>query len=233
MINIVCLKWGKKYGAEYVNNLYAGVKRNTTLDFKFHCFTDDSVGINENVIIHALPYTDIEIWWNKLYLFSDEIRIPKGEPIFYIDLDTLITSNIDDLLSVNVDKIVMLQDFLVGLAQSCSTIASGLMAWKHGDYAYVWDEFIKDTAAAIASVYPHGDQGWVEKCITDYKLWQEEYPHRVVSFKVHCQDGLPSDAGIVCYHGRPSIPESVTCNEKIWKFNVKPQPWVLDYWSDK
>lgn len=233
MINIVCLKWGTKYGPEYVNNLLAGIKRNTTLDFKFHCFTDDSFGIDSEVIIHALPYTDIEIWWNKLYLFSDEIRIPKGETIFYIDLDTLITSNIDDLLQVNVDKIVMLRDFLVGLAKSCSNIASGLMAWKHGDYAYVWDDFIKDPSFAIQSVHPHGDQGWVEKCITEYSIWQVLLPNRVVSFKVHCQDGLPNNAGIVCYHGRPSIPESVTCNEKIWKFDVRPQPWVLDYWSSK
>lgn len=233
MINIVCLKWGDKYGAEYVNNLFEGIKKNTTTEFRFHCFTDNSIGILDGVIIHALPYRDIEIWWNKLYLFSDEIRIPKGEKIFYVDLDTLITNNIDELLQVNVDKIVMLRDFLVGLAKSCSNIASGLMAWKHGDYAYVWEDFIKNPDVAIASVHPHGDQGWVEKCISDYSIWQDLYPSKVVSFKVHCQSGLPPNASVVCYHGRPSIPESVTCNEKIWKFDIRPQPWVLNYWGRK
>jgi hypothetical protein len=54
----------------------------------------------------------------------------------------------------------------------------------------------------------------------------------VVSFKVHCRDGLPKNAAIVCYHGRPSIPESVHINERIWKFDLTPQPWVLDYWRD-
>lgn len=231
MIHIVCLKWGEKYGPEYVNNLFYSVRKNTTLPFKFHCFTDKIDGIDESVVIHSLPYKNIEIWWNKLYLFSKEINIPLGEKVFYIDLDTLITDNIDDLLSVEVDKIVMLRDFLVGLAQTCSTIASGLMAWRHGDYDYVWSDFIKDPQAAIESVHPHGDQGWIEKCITEYNLWQELYPRQVVSFKVHCLNGLPADAAIVCYHGRPSIPESISCKEKIWKFQVTPQPWVSNYWG--
>ena len=30
---IICMKWGTKYGAEYVNRLYNMVKRNLTLPF--------------------------------------------------------------------------------------------------------------------------------------------------------------------------------------------------------
>ena len=41
-VNILTLKWGAKYGPEYVNRLYAGVKRNLQLDFRFLCFTDNA-----------------------------------------------------------------------------------------------------------------------------------------------------------------------------------------------
>ena len=46
MINIVCLKFGTLYGPDYVNKLYAGVKQNTTVPFKFHCFTEKPEGIH-------------------------------------------------------------------------------------------------------------------------------------------------------------------------------------------
>ena len=37
---ILCMKWGTKYGAEYVNRLYNMVKRHLTLPFKMVCLTD-------------------------------------------------------------------------------------------------------------------------------------------------------------------------------------------------
>ena len=38
---VVCLKWGNKYSAEYVNKLYSMVKRNLTIDYEFVCFTEN------------------------------------------------------------------------------------------------------------------------------------------------------------------------------------------------
>ena len=232
MINIVTVKWGDKYDAAYVNKLYASIKRNTTLSFRFHCFTEDSSDLNPNVFAHDLPYTNLQSWWNKLYLFSNEIAIPKGEKIFYVDLDTLITDNIDDILSYGADKIIVLKDFLHGIARTAGTMGSGLMQWTHGKYEYIWSDFIRDPESAIKQVEPHGDQHWIDLCVINRLYWQDVLPDRVVSFKVHCREGLPNKAAIVCYHGRPSIPESVTINERIWKFDLTPQPWVLDYWKD-
>ena len=46
---IICMKWGTKYGAEYVNRLYNMVNRYLTLPFQMVCLTDDSTGIDANV----------------------------------------------------------------------------------------------------------------------------------------------------------------------------------------
>ena len=46
---IVCMKWGNKFGPEYVNNLYHMVKRNITLPFRFVCMTEIHDGIENGV----------------------------------------------------------------------------------------------------------------------------------------------------------------------------------------
>lgn len=235
MINIVCLKWGAKYGPEYVNRLYAGIKRHTTKNFKFWCFTEDPEGIHEDIAIVPLAYADqFDSWWNKIYLFSNLIPVAPGEQIFYVDLDTLIVNNIDDLLVEVSNKIIVLRDFYHGIAKTAGTVGSGLMTWRHGQYIKIWNEFIKDPNEAIRKCRPHGDQKWVELMLNgEWDFWQDLWPNRVVSFKVHCREGLPDSAHIVCYHGRPSIPESATEQVNDWRWKIDPQPWVLDHWKDQ
>ena len=40
MYNFACVCYGDKYSPEYVQKLYNMVERNTTIDYKFYCFTD-------------------------------------------------------------------------------------------------------------------------------------------------------------------------------------------------
>ena len=47
-VNIVCMKWGDRYGPEWVNRLYGMVARNTTWAFRFVCFTDNAAGIRDD-----------------------------------------------------------------------------------------------------------------------------------------------------------------------------------------
>ena len=39
------MKWGNKFPGEYVNRLYAMVSRNMNSEFRFICFTENSIGI--------------------------------------------------------------------------------------------------------------------------------------------------------------------------------------------
>ena len=234
MTNIVCLKWGNKYGPEYVNRLYQAVQRHTTRSFKFWCFTENPQGLLPEIKTLALSCTvDLESWWNKIFLFSLDNGVPVGEQILYVDLDTLVVGNIDHLFDAEqAPDIVVLKDFYKGIAKSAGNIGSGIMSWRHGQYKHIWENFVKDPAAAIQSVLPHGDQAWIESQISAWYHWQDLFPNAVVSFKMHCQHGIPSDAKIICFHGKPSIPESVTFAGRDWKWNLTPQPWVLEHWRD-
>lgn len=238
MINVVCLKWGDKYGAEYVNRLYHGVQRNITHDIRFWCFTENASGIRSDVEILPLNHgKSLHTWWHKIWLFSSHNGLPLGEQILYIDLDTLIVGYMDDLMAVDqVPDLVVLRDFYQGIARTAGEVGSGIMSWRHGVYDHIWQQFAEDTEAAVQSVHPHGDQAWIAANIEAWYYWQDLFPGRVVSYKIHCADGLPKDASIVCYHGRPSIPESVTesmpHSTALRRWQTKPAPWVLDHWRD-
>ena len=57
--HVICMKWGTKYGPEYVNRLYAMVRRHLSGDFRFVCLTDDSTGIHSEVQCLPIPPLDL------------------------------------------------------------------------------------------------------------------------------------------------------------------------------
>lgn len=236
--NVVCLKWGDKYGAEYVNRLAAGVRRHCRVPVRFWCFTDSAKDIDPQVICHDLPYAqDLDSWWNKLWLFSADSPMAPGENIFYVDLDTLITGDITDLVTFRSATIVVLRDFYHGIARTAADMGSGLMSWQSGNNNDIWQKFWEDPETAMADIRPQGDQKWVEKITQGRRqYWQDLFPGQVLSFKVDCVNGLPADGRIVCYHGRPSIPESITQGwdhrTAFRQWRSEPAPWVAQHWRD-
>lgn len=225
MINVVCLKWGDKFSADYVNNLFSGIERNTTTPFKFHCFTDDFAGILENIQCHKLPELDITGWWYKLWLFSNEVPFESGERIMFFDLDTIVTGNIDDILEYDCPA------DLCGLRNFYhpTRFASGLLMWRHGTQSHIWNNFLVDPAKAQA-LSRDGDQEWTENNAEHWTLWQEAFPDRIYSYKQSCVPDLPDTADIVCYHGTPSIVQSFTETVKNFDGTWPPTTWPKRHW---
>lgn len=95
-ITFICVKWGKKYGPEYVNNLYDSLSRNGLhhLPFNFVCYTDNRSGIHKE--IQCLPFSECtnswQGWWLKAQVFVPHPDI-NGWAI-YLDLDTVICDSI-------------------------------------------------------------------------------------------------------------------------------------------
>ena len=96
IVNIITMKWGIKYDSEYVNKLYRGVVRNTTKKFNFICFTDCSEGLNSNIEVREIS-EDWKCLLCKSTIFADFHNF-KGLN-FFIDLDMIITGNLDDIFS--------------------------------------------------------------------------------------------------------------------------------------
>lgn len=238
MVNVVCLKFGTLYGPEYVNRLYYAVHRNATVPFNFHCFTENSQGIDPAITIHTLPHKHIDGWWHKLYLFHADKQI--GGRIIYFDLDTLITGNVDDILQQD-EGFVVLHDFfrimqpnrVDKFGSGKEAVGSGVLSWNAGEHSHIWDTFAANPSQAIASLKPHGDQKWIERQQKERLYWQDLFPKQFVSFKVHCSKGLAPNARVVCYHGKPSIPESISTTTKVQGYIIPPASWVKEHWKDE
>lgn len=89
MYNVVCVKFGTKYSADFVNKLYSDIARLTRSDFKFYCYTDDPTGIDPEVnIIPPLGRPTLKGVWNKLRLFDP--AMPLEGKTYFFDLDVKI-----------------------------------------------------------------------------------------------------------------------------------------------
>ncbi len=77
---VLCLKWGDRYGPEYVNRLASAVRRHTRTPVTIVCFTDDATGIDPAVEIYPIPEIDLPAaemvtGWRKICLFRADLPI--------------------------------------------------------------------------------------------------------------------------------------------------------------
>jgi hypothetical protein len=102
VVNFITLKWGTKYGPEYVNRLYANLKNAYTGKFNFYCFTDDAQDINPAIHIRDIqelrPDPTQCFTVEKIFLFDPDIIKLSGNFVL-LDLDILIINDLYPYLS--------------------------------------------------------------------------------------------------------------------------------------
>ena len=95
-LNVVCVKFGTKYGADYVNKLYFGVKKHLSNTHTFSCFTEDPTGLDSAILIQPMRHT-WKTWWSKVQIFENSVyRETASDWVLIIDLDMIITGSIDN-----------------------------------------------------------------------------------------------------------------------------------------
>tara|TARA_B100001250_G_C19712544_1_gene749870 strand:+ start:314 stop:985 length:672 start_codon:yes stop_codon:yes gene_type:complete len=145
-INFVCLKWGTKYSADFVNKLYGMCSRNFK-GFDFHCMTEDPTDIRSEVNIIPLPEDDLERWWWKMWLFNEEwMTLDNG---VFLDLDLIIqkpfkpafANNMSLLYTDWIDVKQMHKDILGDRYKYCD-LNSSIMSWNIDTKRNnIWEEF--------------------------------------------------------------------------------------------
>ena len=96
---IICIKWGIKFGPEYVNRLHGMIGRNITPPFRLFCFTDDGAGLHPDIAVRPLPEFDYAApvntpgKWPKSRLWGDLGDV--AGVVLFLDLDVVITGNLD------------------------------------------------------------------------------------------------------------------------------------------
>jgi hypothetical protein len=151
------LRASKTYGPEHVTRLRAAVARNCTLPHRFVVLSDVEVGCERIPLREPWPR-----WWSKIELFRPGVADPDGTNV-YLDLDLLITGNIDRLVS-HPHRFSMARD-----DKFAKRANSSVMAWT-GDRSNIyaamkanarWNRFRFNEYFGMATGWV-GDQGLTE-----------------------------------------------------------------------
>lgn len=151
--------------------------------------------------IHCIPLKNRwPGWWSKMEMFRPDIR---GD-IFYLDLDTLVVESLRDIASV--DRLMVLRDFYRDGVRRTEGLQSSVMMLPESYRRNIWEIFASDPRGHMNQHMHGGDQRFLELFwLKTAGRWQDVLPGQIVSLKVHCQHGIPSDARVVCAHGRPKF----------------------------
>ena len=97
MLKICCVYFKGFYTPDYVSRLYRSLKKNSSIPFEFVCLSDTDV--EADVVLPYNHYDKIKKHWHKLKFFSPNFAYQKPEDdIIVMDIDQVITGNVDDLL---------------------------------------------------------------------------------------------------------------------------------------
>lgn len=203
-VTVACvLRMGGEFKPEHVSRLYASVLKHWPEGRpRFVAFTDapDAAALGgcdcctaHRPEVRPLVHRWFK-WWAKMEMFAPE-HDDLGT-VLYIDLDTIVVGDLTDLAAVA--EMTLLRDFYRG-----ERLQSGLMMLTPAARARTWVRWIEDPAKHARA--HRGDGEFLHSIWNGRaKVWQDELPGQVVSYKVDVKSrGVPKDARVICFHGRP------------------------------
>ena len=226
---VLCVKFGPKYGVDYVEKLRNMVSRHLTVPYEFVCLTDDHHGIEGVRSINIENQGYAKGWWHKVHMFDPSIGL-SGK-ILYLDLDVIIHSNIDRLITNYTNEFLGIRDFNRKFHHDWKIMNSSVLSWQGGYHTDIFSRF-KDNPTKAQKM--HGDQDWIWSVAKSrIKFWPDSW---IQSYKWEIRDRseivftngkrlfknardvvIPKECSICVFHGEPN-PDQVK------------DPFVVDNW---
>lgn len=180
-ITVLCVRFGNRYGREYVERLRNMVGRNLNVPYDFVCLTDDKHPIEGVRSIYQPNANYSKGWWHKVHMFDP--NLPLAGRILYFDLDIVIHNNIDKLALLDPHKFLGILDFNRKFYSNWKYLNSSVMAWNHGEETDIWEQFKKNNQSAMSL---QGDQDWIWKIARERiqfwpKKWIQSYKWEIRS----------------------------------------------------
>lgn len=197
---------GRNYGPDWVVRLRNMVARNLTLPHRFVCLSNVPVGDVETIPL----VNDWPGWWSKVELFAPHLAASVGRAL-YLDLDVLITGNLDEIASHPAPFAIMPpHQCFVENAREYHKYQSSCMVWSPPAGREIYERFTPDVMRKY-----RGDQDWIEHIMPDLPTMPVKWFNKL---RV-CPAGPPPGTKVIL-----SMP---------WKCNVAAQKfdWVRDVWQ--
>jgi hypothetical protein len=215
---VICIRWGTKYGAEYVNRLYGMVARHLTPPFGFHCITDDATGLRPEVRPIPLPELGFTLdgirhgVWDKSRLWQPRLGDLAG-PALFMDLDVVVTGRLDAFFDYGEpDDVVMMRNPTTPFERLGQT---SLYRFPVGGLVPLWERFRADPVRVAA------EHRFEQRFVTRHapggaKFWPRGW---AVHFRHHCArpfplnylapPRLPRGARVVVFAGGLNPPDAI------------------------
>lgn len=225
MLTIVGWLWHQEgyhnvYSVDNVNIWAAMIERNLTLPHRFIIFTDQPEAKYSDLVDARPLWKDYHLLTNpcwpsrfpqcyvRLKAFSREFADIVGPRYASIDLDCVVTGNLDEILGRQEDFVI----YRHPVRQSVDKLQpynASMWLMRTGSQAHVWEDFRGEKSLVELAKNPalshflQTDQGWIA-----YKIgpkaagWTSDDGVIMWSYIVHKGLPLPDNAKIVFFNGR-------------------------------
>jgi hypothetical protein len=242
MQTVICLRWGQRYGLEYVNCLYSMVRRHTRRPLRFVCFTDDPSGYDPAIELKPMPPFTLPEYmrfhpFRRMFIWQETLDDLTGN-VLHLDLDMLVTGSIDDFFDFRPEMTFCVAENWTQRGRGIGNMS--VFRFRAGSHPYIWERFVADPAAAWKTY--RNSQTYVCRNITEMAYWPDGW---CVSFKhsllppwplnFFMAAKLPPEARVVAFTGKPDPHEArdgywpAKWYQKVYK-HLRPTPWIGEYW---
>lgn len=251
--NCICIKYGTRYGPEYPNRLYSGLRRHSGSDIRLVCVTDDRTGLRPEIEVlplleepfHAALFASMKArgWtspFRKVSLYRPDLVKDLSGPLILLDIDVVIVGDIDELRDYAPGKVSMRYDWDRG--EGSNELGHGSVEKFEPDlHGYIYEKMMRDPVAALDSSFGR-EQIFTSRTADDAGDFVA-FPDRwIASFKRDCRPPrpfnlllpprLPPDARVVSFHGNPKMDEAVRGYRSDPLHSTRPAKWLTEAWQD-
>lgn len=247
-VNVLCLKWGTRYTAEFVNILHRSVRRHLRRPFEFHCCTDDPSGIDPEVRIIPFPENPgLHTHWPHVLVKLMVMRNGFGSlagPTLFLDLDVAILGDLDEFFDYQPGRYCIIHNWvhwrkrmLSGWPNVGNSSVFRFDAGPQSDAVY--QTFLKEMHLAEDVRIYNTEQAFMTHAMQDPCWWPDSW---VRSFKWHCRPVFPINllatpkppdgCRILVFHGKPDPDEAIRgFRGKTPRHSTRRAPWLADHWK--
>jgi hypothetical protein len=216
-------RWFTTYDASWVDKLYRGFARNLSEEFRFVCLVDRDYGFKEPMV-NSVPFERPDLYFMALNeIYRPDLGIRHG---LFVGLDTIITGNLDQMVSGHHIFTVPRDPFQQG--ELCNAVvlfndhAASKIWVAYQEKVDWWAAKCRIGQWAGGGGYPSEMMFLREVLNNNLDAWIDDlYPGQVLSYKVHMKKRGKRDPGkarIIYFHGHPK-PSDVR------------EPWVAEHWK--
>lgn len=244
--HILCMKWGSKYGPEYVNRLYAMVRRHLQGDFHFVCLTDNGEGLRPEVQCLPIPPLNLNLApgqrdgaWKKLTTFEQDLHGLRGTALF-LDLDVVIVDSLDAFFE-QPGEFLIIHDYprfwRFGERITGNSSVYRFELGAHADVLAYFRTHMDDVMQRFRN-----EQDYLSNFLDrqgKLAYWPEVW---CPSFKYHGIPTWPSnywrapfvpqDARIVIFHGECNPPDALAGRRNRRFHHIRPARWIAQHWHE-